>query len=76
MEEVYCEDCKHLICFPTQIRKVSLKDIDDYFFLCRAPENMRTKSNWLNKEIKTKYKQRPWELNKDNDCKYYKAKQK
>jgi len=55
-KKIYCTDCKY---------DVLCSD------LCNAPENTEKKVDVYLK-IETVYKKKCFELNKDNNCKYYK----
>lgn len=57
--KVYCDNCEHLYQEPTKV-----------FYECHNKKNEIVKDNWFNKQ---RYREKkPSELNKNNDCKWYK----
>lgn len=63
--EVYCKDCRYLICY---------FDIGGVSPNCTYPDNSIKviSANWYNKKEKEGYKELPEIINKNNDCNWYK----
>jgi hypothetical protein len=60
--KVYCYNCCNIV------KRYSGKD-DVIDCECKYKDNIRAKDTWY--KIEYEYKQKPNELNKNNDCKYY-----
>jgi hypothetical protein len=65
-KKVYCKNCEYL--YISEYNNCIFRSVTAY--TCHAPQNTIEKNTWLKKEV-TGYIEKPCELNKNNDCKYF-----
>lgn len=78
MKKVFCKDCEYF----GEIDKIFFQTKNQFqdnelivTGICFFPKNViktQIKEDWYDQKIEIKYKKSPQELNKNNNCKYYK----